>query len=207
MAPFQMTTPPQLPEHREVELVPVWRLQPYILVSFGVERCSPGYRKETWTSTQPQNPWPTICPACRIFWDNGGSEYVEVANQCLVLTWGPCHELELMPFAAWMARNRRPDSPETLGKTKHDWEKKSTKWFLMIFRKIGTFVQSSSERFPRAAEGCRCRDPRPSIIQRESKLEVSTGSLPSEIGPSHGRGEGKNAGVEVDEGHQKKIAH
>lgn len=36
--------------------------------------------RETWTSTQPQNPSPTICPFNKMFWGNGSAELVGVSH-------------------------------------------------------------------------------------------------------------------------------
>jgi hypothetical protein len=45
----------------------------------------------------------------------------------------PCHEREPTPDTAQGVRSQRLDSPETHQRTKHEWEKKSMNWFLMIF--------------------------------------------------------------------------
>jgi hypothetical protein len=48
--------------------------------------------------------------------------------------------------------------------------------FCYIYRSMS--YQSFSARLPLAADVSGCRDPGPDIIQKESKLEVSIGSLP-----------------------------
>ena len=40
--------------------------------------------KETWMSTQSQNPGLKISPAYKISWDSGNAELVGVANQYLI---------------------------------------------------------------------------------------------------------------------------
>lgn len=50
------------------------------------------------------------------------------------------------------------------------------------------FAQLSSDRLPLAADGDRDKDPHPGIMLRESTLEVSIWSLPSDFGEPHARG-------------------
>ena len=56
-----------------------------------------------------------------------------------------------------------------------------------------------------AADRSRYRDPQPD--KEESKLKVSIGSLPREIGEPRRRGGGKTVGVRGDGGHQENTAH
>lgn len=46
--------------------------------------------------------------------------------------WDLCHERKSMPDTAWRARNQSPYSQETKDRSKHNWEKKSMNWFLLI---------------------------------------------------------------------------
>lgn len=74
-------------DHREVELVPEWSLHPYALfalLSLAWESTVSAMERESWPSTQPQNPRLTICPAFNIYWGNGGIELMKVACQYLV---------------------------------------------------------------------------------------------------------------------------
>ena len=62
-----------------------------------------------------------------------------------------------------------------------------------------------TERLPlAAADGSRCRDAQPGIMQSESKLEVS---LPQEVRDSSGRWKGSVLRVRGHRGHQEKMAH
>ena len=70
-------------------------------------------------------------------------------------------------------------------------QKKSMKFFLMISAILidWCFVQLSSERFPLAVDGVDAETHSPTLIMLRFKLEVSIGSLPSEIGePCGSRG-------------------
>lgn len=53
-----------------------WRLHDYVLVSLAQEGSRQAMERETWTSTQPQNPRPTICPFSKMLWGNCGAEHV-----------------------------------------------------------------------------------------------------------------------------------
>ena len=73
-------------------------------------------------------------------------------------------------------------------------------------------VLMALERLPLSADGSRCRNSQPDIMWRESKLEVSIGSLLSELRESLRRGArkknaGKNVGVREDGGHKENMAH
>lgn len=71
----------QLIECGEFNLVPAWSLHPYVLVYFVQEETL--LATKMWISTQPQNLWLIICPACKMWWNSGGKELVGVANKCL----------------------------------------------------------------------------------------------------------------------------
>lgn len=55
-APFPRTTFTQLVAHWQVELLPVWSLYPYVVVSLMWEGTLHITERETWISAQPQNP-------------------------------------------------------------------------------------------------------------------------------------------------------
>ena len=55
-APMPRTTSTELIVHREVKLVRVWRLHPYILVYLAQEGTLQAMELETWTPPQPQSP-------------------------------------------------------------------------------------------------------------------------------------------------------
>lgn len=68
-------------------------------------------------------------------------------------------------------------------------------------------AQSSSERFPPAADGSGCREPHSDIIWREFKQDISISSLPMETGELMGIKGGKIVGFRGDERHQENTAH
>lgn len=85
-APLLKTTPTQLTEHGEVELVPTQSLHPIVQV-FVTGRYSEHYQRRN-VNTKPatQNLCHLQqCPACKICQGNSDTKLVGVTNQCL--TW------------------------------------------------------------------------------------------------------------------------
>lgn len=70
------------------------RLHSYGLASLAQEGTRQAMERETWTSTQPQNPRPTICPFSKMSWGNGSAELVGVSHS---------YERNSMTDTAWMA--------------------------------------------------------------------------------------------------------
>jgi hypothetical protein len=59
-------------------------LHSYVLAFLMQEGTLQALEIESWTLAQPKNLQPTICPAGKICWGNGGTDLVGVASQCLL---------------------------------------------------------------------------------------------------------------------------
>lgn len=101
----------QLTEHREVQLVPVWSLHLYILVSW-YEMILWGYRKRKLDINSAPKLRPSMCPDSKLCWGNGGAEFLWewLSNFCYNLRFATREEP--MPYTAYMPRYRRLNSPK-----------------------------------------------------------------------------------------------
>lgn len=64
---------------------------------FGARRYSSSYAKRNMDTNQPQNPWTTICPFCKMYYGNVCADLVTVDNTCLIFflfTWGKPYNKE-----------------------------------------------------------------------------------------------------------------
>lgn len=134
-APLLTKTSTQLIECGEVALMLPWSLQHYILVSLVWQDAVQPTQRETWYTTQSQNLWPTLCLAWKMCWGSGGTEFVGMANKCLIKlepTSGqlsPCCTLiGWLGTGDWIAQGQRVETNTSGKKTK-----KLMKWSLIIF--------------------------------------------------------------------------
>lgn len=73
-----------------------WSIQPYVLVSSVWEVTPQATGREMCIATQPQNFWPTICPAFKTCLSSGDTELVRIVNQCLI--WLKAHSTRRIPY-------------------------------------------------------------------------------------------------------------
>lgn len=156
-----------------------------------------------WTPSQPLNLWSKTCPACKIYWNNGGTELVGMANQCLILLNTHSSRGNNVWHYFGIEKQRldspRPNVSQTL--LVKTIKTKSINKIIpndILLYSDQCLIHLSSQRFPLAAMETETHN---WTLCRRSKWEVSINSLLPKLREYHGRGVRKIVRARGDGGH------